>query len=650
MVPIRFTFVPEQRPFRPRDLLREVQIQELAVSPDGESVVYARRTIEGGEYRKRLWRVPWRGGRPEQLTHGELDARPRFSPDGSALVFLSRRSGKSRPWLLPLGGGEPRELPAPAAEVADARWSPDGRRLLLLAGSGEPRFSVGDPTDPVARRIDRLTWRLDGLGVRDECTSIWLVGVDGGRPRRLTAPDVDVMGASWSPDGRRIGFVADLRPEAAVLELPQAWTIGPSGGKPKPLAELPSEIAALGWSSGGRLAVIGVDELPEPLPAWANANLYVVERGGPRRLAPGLDRSIGFLVTTDLQDFSARFAEVLWLDEESLVGVVCDRGASHVYRFGLDGSAERLTDGEVVCSHLAAGRGRIATVATERGRAAEVCAVEDGLRPLTRDGSRWLARSRRDPEPQRVGDLDAWLLRAPAPRRRRPPLVLQIHGGPHLAYGPTPWLEMLALAGAGISVLYANPRGSAGYGQDFTRGIDRDWGTNDSADLMRVVDWAIEEGLADPGRVGLLGLSYGGFMTNWLLGHHAGRFAAAVSENPVTELASFLGTGDFGALIGEIAAGVAGLGDRGGRARLADRSPATEIHRNEAPLLLLQCEGDLRCPPDQTEIVFATLRKLGRPVEMVRYPGESHLMFAFGRPDRRVDRLERIVDWFERHL
>ena len=638
--------MPEPRPFRPRDLLREVQIQELAVSPDGESVVYARRTIEGREYRKRLWRVPWRGGRAEQLTHGDLDARPRFSPDGSSLAFLSRRSGKTRPWLLPLGGGAPRELPAPDGDVADARWSPDGRRLLLLAGSGEPRFSVGDPKDPVARRIDRLPWRLDGAGVRDECTSIWLVRAGGGKAKRLTAPDVDVAGAAWSPDGRRIGFVADLRPEAALLELPQAWSIAPGGGRPRPLAELPSEVVALGWSSGGRLAVIGVDEPPELLPAWANTNLFVVERDGPRRLAPQLDRSVGFLVTSDFLDFSARFTEVVWLDEERLVGVVCDRGRSHVYRFGLDGSAERLTEGDVVCSHVAIGGGRIATVATERGRPAEVCAVEDGLRPLTRHGSRWLAHVRRDPEPQRIRGLDAWLLRAPA--RRRPRLVLQIHGGPHLAHGPTPWLEMLALAGAGISVLYANPRGSAGYGQDFTRGIDRDWGTNDDADLMRVVDWAIREGLADRDHVGLLGLSYGGYMTNWLLGHHPGRFAAAVSENPVTELSTFLGTSDFGAWVAEIAAGATGLGD--GRERLADRSPVTEIHRNEAPLLLLQCEGDLRCPPDQTDIVFATLRKLGRPVEMVRYPGESHLMFAFGRPDRRVDRLERIVDWFERHL
>jgi dipeptidyl aminopeptidase/acylaminoacyl peptidase len=132
------------------------------------------------------------------------------------------------------------------------------------------------------------------------------------------------------------------------------------------------------------------------------------------------------------------------------------------------------------------------------------------------------------------------------------------------------------------------------------------------------------------------------------MGRHPGRFAAGVSENPVTELAAFIGTGDFGAWIAEVAAGAPGLGD--GRERLADRSPATWIERNEAPLLLLQAERDMRCPPEQTELVFATLRRLGRPVEMVRYPEESHLLVFLGRPDRRVDRLERITHWFERHL
>jgi dipeptidyl aminopeptidase/acylaminoacyl peptidase len=628
-------------------------MQELAVAPDGESVVYARRTVEGGEYRKRLWRVLWRGGRPEQLTRGELDAEPRFSPDGSTLLFLSRRGGKMRPWLLPLAGGEPAEVGAPEGDVGRAEWSPDGRRILLLAASGEQRFTVGDPEKPLARRIDALTWRLDGAGIRDEYTSLWVVSVRGGKPRRLTAPTFEVFDAAWAPDGKRIGFVADPRPEAQVREDPQAWEIPAGRGRPKRLAELPGEVAAVAWSPGGTLGLIGISEPAESLAAWAHYHLYVRERAGLRQLGAELDRSVAFLTSGDLYSPSAREAGVLWLDDERIVAPVCDRGRGLLYRFGLDGSVERLVDGDVVCSDLAVGGGRIATVATERGRPGEVCAVEDGgLRRLTRDGSRWLGRRQRDPErfavPHPDGhEVEAWLV--PGRRRgRRRPLVLQVHGGPHLAHGPAPWLEMLALADAGISVVYANPRGSQGYGVDFARAISANWGDVDADDLLRVVDHAVAEGLGDEGRVGILGLSYGGYMVNWLLGRHPGRFAAAVSENPVTDLASFVGTGDYGVWLTHTAAGVAGLDE--GRERLADRSPATLVERNEAPLLLLQAERDMRCPPDQSEIVFAALRKLGRPVEMVRYPDESHLLVFHGRPDRRVDRLERIVDWFTRHL
>jgi dipeptidyl aminopeptidase/acylaminoacyl peptidase len=226
--------------------------------------------------------------------------------------------------------------------------------------------------------------------------------------------------------------------------------------------------------------------------------------------------------------------------------------------------------------------------------------------------------------------------------------VLHIHGGPHLAHGPTPWLEMVALADAGFTVLYGNPRGSVSYGEDFARAIDRNWGDTDASDCLRLVDWAVRKGIADRDHVGLLGLSYGGYMTNWLLGHHPGRFAAAVSENPVLDLFSFYGESDFGFLIAEHAAGV--KKPWAGAEKLFDRSPASQLHRNTAPLLLLQAEGDLRCPAGQTDIAFTLLRTLGQTVEMVRYPDEFHLTLAIGRPDRRVDRIERIVDWFERYL
>jgi dipeptidyl aminopeptidase/acylaminoacyl peptidase len=229
-------------------------------------------------------------------------------------------------------------------------------------------------------------------------------------------------------------------------------------------------------------------------------------------------------------------------------------------------------------------------------------------------------------------------------------VVLDVHGGPNAAFPPTPWIEMVTLADAGIAVVYANPRGSSSYGRAFTSATEGGWGAIDASDQFLALEWAVAEGLADPERQGVMGLSYGGFMTNWLLGHHPGRFKAGVSENPVTDLVGMFATSDIGTSIddAQMLRGVA-TPWRGLDAMVA-ASPFVHVHRSQAPLLLLVCEEDRRCPPSQSELVFAIGTSLGRRVEMVRYPGESHMMFVGGRPDRRVDRLDRIVDWFGRHL
>jgi len=638
--------------FTAKDILRETQARQVAVAPDGSSAVYARRTIEKGEYRIRLWRVPMTRGRAEQITSGDVDTRPRFSPDAKRLLFLSTRSGESQPWLLPLSGGEPTQLAEFEGGVGAADWAPDGESVLALAESGENRFLVGDRESPTARQIRDLNWRLDLVGIRDQFTSLWVVPARGGKPKRLTAPRYEVAQAFWSPDGKRIGFVADLRPEAAVLEEPQAWSISAGGGRASKLAELKGEIVAGAWSPRGRLAFLGLDKMKPG--GWENIGLCVKEGRSQQRLGEELDRMFFYAVVTDLHDFGARFPPpLIWLDDENLLCLVSDRGSCVPYRFGLDGAVERLVEREdAVCAWLAEGGGRIATIASIAGGGAEVYAVEDGdLRQLSRNGARWFAPYRRDPERHSIAhrdghELDAWLVR-PRGRRSRG-LVLQIHGGPHLAHGPSPWLEMVALADAGFTVLYGNPRGSVSYGEDFARAIDGNWGDTDASDCLRLVDWAVRKGIAGRDHVGLLGLSYGGYMTNWLLGHHPGRFAAAVSENPVLDLFSFYGESDYGFLIAEHAAGV----EKPWTAyeRLFDRSPSSQLHRNTAPLLLLQAEGDLRCPAGQTEMAFTLLRRLGQTVEMVRYPDEFHLTLSIGRPDRRVDRIERIVDWFERYL
>jgi dipeptidyl aminopeptidase/acylaminoacyl peptidase len=638
--------------FTPKDLLRETFLTQLDVAPDGSSVVYGRRTIEDGAYKTRLWRVPIVGGRPEQITTADADGRPRFSPDGKTLVFISGRSGKAQPWLLPLAGGEPRQLADFPAQVGAADWAPDGKSIAVLAQTGEQRFRVGEQDEPTARRIKDLNWRLDGAGVRDQFTSLWVVPARGGRPRRLTEPTFEVASAFWAPDSERIGFLADPRPEAGVLEQLRAWSIPAGGGRPKKLAELAGEVAGGAFSPSGKLAYLGLDD--PSFSGSTNLGLWVKDGRTARRLGEELDRTFFFIVLGDLLDGAAWYpVPLFWPDDEHVVAPVTDRGSCVPYRFGLDGSVERLVEREdAICTWLAEGGGRIVTIASVDGGACDVYAVEDGdLRRLSRNGSAWFGPYRRDPERHAVRhrdghEIDAWVVR---PRGRRSKgLVLQIHGGPHCAHGPAPWLEMVALADAGFTVLYGNPRGSVGYGEAYAKAIDGNWGEADDSDLMRLVEWALRQKLARRDRVGLLGLSYGGYMTNWLLGHHPGRFAAAVSENPVLDLFSFYGESDYGFTIARHVGGVEEPWDD--FERMLEKSPGAKLHRNTAPLLLLQAEGDLRCPAGQTDIAFTMLRKLGQTVEMVRYPEESHLLLSLGRPDRRVDRLERIVDWFERYL
>ena len=247
--------VPPPRRFEARDLLRQVLLGHPAVAPDGSQVAYTRRTIEGGEYRYRIWAVPWRGGRPRRLTGGPVDLAPRFSPDGERLLFMSNRSGRTQPWVLRLDGGEAEQLAELAGEVTGAEWSPDGRRVLVLAPSGEERFLVGDRESPVARRIVDLNWRLDMVGLRDQFTSAWVVDANAGRPQRITDAGYEVLGAAWHPDGNRIGILADRTERAGIWEKPQLWLVPAAGGSTRLGARLRQQIDAASWSPGGTLAL-----------------------------------------------------------------------------------------------------------------------------------------------------------------------------------------------------------------------------------------------------------------------------------------------------------------------------------------------------------------------------------------------------------
>jgi dipeptidyl aminopeptidase/acylaminoacyl peptidase len=633
---------PAPRPFRPADLDRERQITSFALSPDGSHVVYARREIVSGEYRSHLRLTGLRGGRSRALTTHGRESRPTFSPDGSQILFLSERDKTSRAWVLPRSGGEPSDLPAPDGGAFDASWSPDGRTVLLTARSGHRRFSVGPEDDPTALRVDVLRWRLDGAGVKDQHAAAWIVPARGGRLRKVTDDRYDVAAPRFISN-TRIGFLADPDRESAIDRLRIFSTT--LTGRTSEVAAPDGSIWGAVWSPKGRLAIRGVvqsDDLP-----WRDPVIVVIRNGKRLVLGAELDRPIGLTTYGDLIPGDVG-PHMVWEDEEHVLAIVTDHGRGQLVRFGLDGSVDWLTSGDVVVSDVQAAGGRIVVLANNGAEPANLYEVSNGtLRQIAGDGSAWYRPFRREPEQVsafRENGIDAWMLRGGRGRR---PLVLQIHGGPYASHSPVPWLEMTALASAGISVVWANPAGSLSYGAKLASSLHDDWSGPDSRQLLRLLDRLAANGAVRSGAVGLLGLSYGGLETIWLAGRHPRRFKAAVAENPVSDYFVEYAASDYGTALVHFA-GVPSLPS--GAKDYWPASPASRITDFPGPLLLLQAEQDHRCPPVNSELVFGLRKANGRPVEMVRYPDESHLLLVNGRPDRRRDRLERIVDWFERHL
>jgi dipeptidyl aminopeptidase/acylaminoacyl peptidase len=652
----------------PRALVQaQVALESFSLSPDGAAVVYALRTIRRDRYESHLWSRPSRGGRARQLTRGRVrDTVPAISPDGRFVAFVRSASldeeAVAQAWVLPLDGGEPWQLTTLKHGVNSLSWSPTGDRLALLARAGDPRFVVGQETHgrmPLARRITRLDFRDDDTGHVDRRAHLWLLPFrPGAAPRQLTRGDFDVLHPAWAPDGRRIAFGADRGPDANINPRTQIWSVGTDAARPRirELVSLAGDADRPAFSPDGRrLAFVGTnqEDPPDELPPA----LWVVDlpSGRPRSLTEALDRPIGEWAWCDLQTADEAPGPV-WLDDETVVAIVGNRGRNLPYRFTLDATAMPMMDPDrqIAAAGIEAAGGRVAISAAVDGLASEVWMAEaGGLRQVTREGSAWL---RRFPVVELTeltldgpgGPIQAWLASPADAGRKRLPTVLHLHGGPTGAWGPGGTIDEIALCAAGFRVLMPNIRGSATFGSPWVRALSTAWGEVDAADAMAAVDGLVKLGLADPNRLAVMGLSYGGFLTQWLVGV-TDRFRAASSENGVANQASAWANSFFGVHYNRRG----GLGDPlsdAGMQQLWRTSPLRNAGNVRTPLLMLQSEEDRICPPADNEQFFTALKVLGREVEYILYPEEHHEMKVHGRPDRRIDRLERILDWFGRYV
>ncbi len=667
---------------------RQVVLEEHDPLPDGSGAVVVRRVVHGETYRSHLLLVPFAGGvtaEPRPLTAGAVrDTNPRVSPDGRRVAF--RRSFPDDPDRLTavmvqaLDGGEPWLLWAPDHGVSEIAWSPDGRQMAFVAAAKESRFIVGKETKGrlvTARRITRADWRWNEVGHRDRWDQVWVGPVrEGAAPRQLTRDDTDSRAVAWAPDGRAIAFVADPRPDADLRPLPSIWVVPARGGAPREAVRLAGYAGLPAFSPDGRwLACVGVD-VADPLDDEIPGLFVAAFDGGtdaavspPRAvaLAPDLDRPIGAHNDTDLNGWMASSRPGPWWDgSHGLVTLVSDAGRVQPWRFAFDpttgrpaGAPVRLTGADIAAWTLGVAGGVVSVVATVDERPMELLTVEGSgprarLRQRTTLGGAWRRgvpwpTMRRVLAPGPGGPIEAWIV-SPAGAGDGPlPTVVNVHGGPLGGWSPAPSLENVLLASRGYRVILPNIRGSAGYGRAWIRPQLGDWGGVDASDVLAAVDHVVGVGLADPARLGILGLSYGGFMVNWLIGAAPDRFAAAVSENGVTNQVNDWANSDSGPDYDRMAR----LGDpltEEGVARLWRQSPLRLVSRIRTPLLILQGEADLRCPAADNEQLFVALRHLGREVEYVLYPESWHTFAITGRPDRRIDRNERMLAWFERHL
>ncbi|HKV66649.1 MAG TPA: S9 family peptidase, partial [Gaiellales bacterium] len=522
-----------------------------------------------------------------------------------------------------------------------------GSQIAFTAEAGPARFWAGDPKRRTARVIRTVDWRSDD-GEREYRTHLFVVAArPGARPVQVTKGDFDVAEPAWHPDGRRIAFAARMGPDADLDPKPRIYSVRAAAGKkPKEIVALAGLARLPSWSPDGRtLAFLGTDVAGAP--DHAEIELYVWDGSTARSLTGALDLPVTLAWGSDLHDWTgpAEMPAPVW-DGATLVVPINRRGRDELWRVPLEGDPAPLTSGETTLSSVTVAGGHVVATLTDDAYPPEVCAIEGGkARRLSRHGGSWLRRHAA-PTVREVdaGGVPAFLFEPPGANGRSA-LVLTPHGGPYGAHAPTPELDTWALVSRGYRVLAPNIRGSCGYGREWVEAIQGKWGGPDADDLIATVKWAVRRKLADPQRIAVMGLSYGGWAANWLAGT-SDRFCCVISENGVANMLAAHAVSAIGPSYDrDIGYGPVYEHEEG----LAAASPIRHVERMTAPMLMLQGEADRVCPIDDTWQLFVALRELGRDVEMVLYPDEHHVMMATARPDRRIDRLERVIAFLEKH-
>ncbi|MCI0663379.1 MAG: S9 family peptidase [Acidobacteria bacterium] len=672
------------------DLFKFVWIADPQISPDGSRVVFVRVWVNQkmDRYETALWLVPTTGGPARQLTTGPRDLSPRWSPDGKQLVFSRsvEKEGKPQPpqiYLLTFEGGEAQPLTELSRGASGAEWSPDGKTIAFtstedpdkkdktMTEGGELKDKQPERVSDV-RVITRAVYRSNNSGYLNPTRHghIWkltLPEVTGGlsKPAQITRGKFDETNFSWSTDGSRLYFTAN-RVLEPYYDSPRSdlYSIAPDGSDEKKILSFEGQLRDYTFNSDGKRIAFAGPETKNPPNSYTQPDLYVADNvfgTKPRNLTANYDFDIGGGITGDQHTpRGGNPGGAIWSrDGRSIIVNVAEHGRSNLKRIdAATGKVEELTRGdqEVISYTATPDASKIAMVSstsinlgdlflldTASGKLTQLTKINDELFSqlnLTHPEEIWY-------ESFDGKRIQGWIQKPPNfDPSKKYPFIIQIHGGPHAAYGFTFTHEFQWMAAKGYVVLYTNPRGSTSYGQDFGNIIQYNYPGDDYKDLMKGVDEVLKRGYIDEKRLGVTGGSGGGVLTNWTVGQ-TNRFAAAVSQRSIADWAGFWYTADFTLFKPTWFRGAPWEDPED----FKKRSPITYVNNITTPMMFIEGEVDWRTPPNEGgEILFRALKYRKVPTVMVRFPNESHELSRSGQPWHRIERLQHIVNWFDKYL